>query len=46
MNSYVRAIEKFETLPAENERPDRAEVEAAVRTMLQRDALALLSDRC
>jgi GTP cyclohydrolase I len=35
MNSYVRAIEKFETLPAENERPDRAEVEAAVRTMIR-----------
>lgn len=35
MNSYVRAIEKFETLPVENERPDRAEVEAAVRTMIR-----------
>jgi GTP cyclohydrolase I len=35
MNSYVRAFEKFETLPAENERPDRAEVEAAVRTMIR-----------
>lgn len=35
MNSYVRAVETFEALPAVNERPDRAEVEAAVRTMIR-----------
>ena len=35
MSSNVHALEKLDTLPAEEPRPSRAVVEAAVRTMIR-----------
>ncbi len=35
MSSNIRAVEKLEPLPAEAPRPSRAEVEAAVRTIIR-----------
>ncbi len=35
MSSNIRAVEKLEPLPAEEPRPSRAEVEAAVRTIIR-----------
>lgn len=35
MSSNIRAVEKLESLPAEESRPSRAEVEAAVRTIIR-----------
>lgn len=35
MSSNVRALERIRALHAENDRPDRAEVEAAVRTIIR-----------
>lgn len=35
MSSNIRAVEKLEPLPAEASRPSRAEVEAAVRTIIR-----------
>ncbi len=35
MSSNVHALEKLEIVPVDNQRPSRAEVEAAVRTMIR-----------
>lgn len=35
MSSNVHALEKLEIVPTDNQRPSRAEVEAAVRTMIR-----------
>jgi GTP cyclohydrolase I len=35
LSSNIRAVEKLESLPAEESRPSRAEVEAAVRTIIR-----------